>query len=173
MNTARALTTRLAELLRHEHSAMADFLVAITDFDRARHWESLGYKSLFWFLHRELGLSKSAPFYRKTAAELIGEFPEVLDALRDGRLCVTSVAELAKVITRENRAEVLPREGGGICGSTCRVELDHIEPFAKGGRIRAPEEGRILCHRHQDVSARQAFGDRWMNRFTRRRMASR
>src|SRR5689334_11491101 len=109
MTTARELTVRLTELLHREHTAMADFLVALAAFDRDRHWESLGFKSLFWFLHRELGLSKSAAFYRMTAAELIGDFPEVLDALRDGRLCVSSVAELAKVITPENRAEILPR----------------------------------------------------------------
>ena len=359
MSTARDLVSRLAELLRREHAAMADFLVALADFDRHRHWESLGYKSLFWFLHRELGLSKSAAFYRKTAAELIGGFPDVLDALRDGRLCLSTIAELAKVITPENRAEVLPRffthssreakevtaeilpmdapplrdvvtvvqaaaptlalslravdstplsrgsapnhtaanasvpdvapapaarpaqpasfevepltadlrrlhltvskrllekldaardvlshshpgatreeiidagvtllleraakrrgrvknprksaaapnaatparakdpgryvpadvrraiwerdqgkcqwpiEGGGVCGATCRVELDHASrPFAKGGRILTPGDGRLLCDFHQDVSARREFGNACMDRFTRRR----
>jgi hypothetical protein len=369
MSIARELSTRLAELLLHEHSAMADFLVALAAFDAKRHWETLGYDSLFWFLHRELGLSKSAAFYRKAAAELIGDFPEVLDALRDGRLCVSSVAELAKVRTRENAGEVLPRfftlskreakevaaellpmnapplrevvtvvqaptpalalslsansippssgspanlphansrvpdvapapaaplaqpasfevepltaelrrlhitvskrllekldaaadalshshpgatrdeiievgldlinerhakrrglvknprerapestsesnptapaprqaksrrkdryapahlrraiwerdqgkcqwpiDGGGICGATCRAEVDHIELVAKGGRLTKPEDGRILCRFHQDVSARRVLGGRWMNRFTRRRGRSR
>jgi hypothetical protein len=35
--------------------------------------------------------------------------PDVIDPLRDGRLCLTAIVELAKVITPENRAEVLPR----------------------------------------------------------------
>jgi hypothetical protein len=60
-------------------------------------------------LHRELGLSKSAAHFRKVAAELVGRFPEIVEPLRDGRLCITSVVELAKVISPENRAEVLPR----------------------------------------------------------------
>jgi hypothetical protein len=60
-------------------------------------------------LHRELGMSKGAAFYRKTAAELVQRFPEVVEPLRDGRLCITTVIELAKVITPENREEVLPR----------------------------------------------------------------
>jgi len=60
-------------------------------------------------LHRELGLSKGAAFYRKTAAELIQRFPEVIEPLREGKLCITSVVELAKVITPENRSEVVPR----------------------------------------------------------------
>ena len=50
-----------------------------------------------------------AAFYRKTAAELIQRFPEIVDPLRDGRLCMTSVVELAKVLTPENREDVLPR----------------------------------------------------------------
>ena len=109
MSTAHDHASRLAELLRHEHSAMADFIAALAAFDAERHWEALGHKSLFWFLHRKLGLSKSAAYYRKTAAELVRDYPEVLDALRDGRLCVSSVAEVAKVVTRENVSEVLPR----------------------------------------------------------------
>ena len=69
-----------------------------------RRWLELGHSSLFYFLHRELGLSKGAAFYRKTAAELIQRFPEIVEPLRDGRLCLTSVVELAKVLTPENRA---------------------------------------------------------------------
>jgi hypothetical protein len=33
----------------------------------------------------------------------------VVEPLRDGRLCITSIIELAKVLTPENREEVLPR----------------------------------------------------------------
>jgi hypothetical protein len=373
MTTAREETSRLAELLHCERHALAEFLVALAAFDRERRWVDLGYKSLFHFLVRELGLSKGAAYYRKTAAELVQRFPEVLEALRDGKLCLTSIVELSKIIAPENRAEVLPRyfhlskreakevtaellpsaappmrtvvtslpadvgpalpraaslspvigaadsvthvpgldpltpssgfpenlphanssvpgvvpglaippaqpasfdvepltaelrrlhitvskrllqkleaardalshshpgaseetiievgldriierqarrrglvknprkkaaaaetatpvpakdpgryvaadvrwaiwerdhgkcqwpiEVGGICGSTRRVELDHaVEPFAKGGRILKPEDGRILCAFHQDVSARREFGDDLMNTYTR------
>ncbi len=109
MHDTRNLTQRLAELLRREHGALADFLVALADFDREQRWVELGYTSCFYFLHRELGLSKGAAFYRKTAAELIQRYPEVVEPLRDGRLCITSVVELAKVITPENRGEIVAR----------------------------------------------------------------
>ena len=109
MTIARDLSLRLADLLHREHEAMADFLVALAEFDQRRAWMELGHRSLFWFLHRELGLSKGAAYYRKTAAELVGRFPEIIEPLRDGRLCLSSVTELAKVITPENHDEVLPR----------------------------------------------------------------
>jgi hypothetical protein len=105
----RDLTLRLADLLRREHAALADFLIALAAFDRERRWLELGYTSCFYFLHRELGLSKGAAFYRKTAAELVQRYPEIVEPLRTGRLCLTSVVALAKIITPENRAEVLPR----------------------------------------------------------------
>ncbi|GEJ56829.1 HNH endonuclease [Anaeromyxobacter diazotrophicus] len=109
MTDAKDLSRLLADLLRREQHALADFLVALSAFDRERRWLELGYTSCFYFLHRELGLSKGAAFYRKTAAELLQSYPELIEPLRDGRLCLSNVAELAKVITPENRAEVVPR----------------------------------------------------------------
>jgi hypothetical protein len=109
MTHARVLAGRLADLLRREQAAMAEFLVALADFDRRRAWVELGHSSLFYFLHRELGLSTGAAYYRKTAAHLVQKFPEIVEPLRDGRLCITSVVALAKVLTPENRHETLPR----------------------------------------------------------------
>jgi 5-methylcytosine-specific restriction endonuclease McrA len=83
MTNARDLTKQLTELLRREHSAMADFPGASS--------------------------SKGAAHYRKVAAELLQRFPEVVEPLRDGRLCITSIVHLAKVLTPENRHEMLPR----------------------------------------------------------------
>src|SRR5918911_903464 len=94
MTDTRTLTTQLAALLSREHAALADFLVALADFDRERRWLELGHTSLYYFLHRDLHLSKSAAFYRKSAAELLQRYPEVIEPLEDGRLCLTSVVEL-------------------------------------------------------------------------------
>jgi 5-methylcytosine-specific restriction endonuclease McrA len=106
---AREYSNRLADLLAREHGAMADFLVALADFDRQKLWRELDYTSLWYYLHRELGLSKGGATFRKAAVELVQRYPEVVEPLRDGRLCISSVVELARVITPENRAVVLPR----------------------------------------------------------------
>src|SRR5512140_1086296 len=107
-STARALANVLADLLRRERLALADFLVALGAFDRERRWGALGHKSLFAFLVKDLGLSNGAAAYRRAAVELVHRFPQVLEPIRDGRLCITAVFELSKVITDENVAEVLP-----------------------------------------------------------------
>jgi hypothetical protein len=106
---SRSFAARLANLLEHEHHAMADFLVALAEFDRERGWLELGHSGLFTFLHRELGLSKAASFSRMIAAGLLQRYPEILEPLRDGRLCLSTMGCLAKVLSPANRAEVLPR----------------------------------------------------------------
>src|SRR3982075_3474098 len=89
MTQARVLAERLADLLPREPGALAGVLGGLAGFDRRRGCLELGYSSLFYFLHRELGLSKGAAHYRKTAAELVRRFPEIVEPLRDGRLCIT------------------------------------------------------------------------------------
>jgi hypothetical protein len=106
---ARQLRDALTTLLHREQAAMADFLVALADFDRRRGWESLGHASLFAFLTVELHLSRSAAFWRLSAARLLQRFPQIIEPLRDGRLCLSTTAELAKVLTSENLVETLPR----------------------------------------------------------------
>jgi len=109
LGEARQLRDALKALLRKEQAAMAEFLLALADFDRRRGWERLGHANLFAFLLAELRLSRSAAFYRKCAAELLQQFPQVIAPLRDGKLCLSTVAELAKVLTEENQAVVAPR----------------------------------------------------------------
>src|SRR6266702_1588887 len=62
---------------------------------------------------------------------------------------------------------------GGVCGSTTRLELDHIVPIARGGTSTVSNL-RVLCDFHNQHAARQVFGEAWMDQFTSRsRSASR
>ncbi len=88
---------------------MADFLVALADFDLCRGWEALGHANLFAFIRSELGLSPAPTYWRQEAARLLQRFPDLEGPLRHGKLCLTTMAELAKVLTAENREAVLPR----------------------------------------------------------------
>ena len=91
-----------------ERGALADLLLSLAEFDRLALYRDLGFASLFEYLHRELGLSRGSAHYRQVAARLVARFPEVVEPLRDGRLCLTTVIVLAKVMTEANRHEVLP-----------------------------------------------------------------
>jgi hypothetical protein len=106
---ARRQRDLIASLLCREQAAMADFLIALAGFDARRGWQVLGHANLFAFLLSELGLSPAPTYFRQEAARLLQRFPELERPLREGKLCLTSMGELAKVLTEENRDAVLPR----------------------------------------------------------------
>jgi hypothetical protein len=106
---ARQQRDALKALLRKEQAAMSEFLIALADFDRRRGWEALGHASLFAFITSELGLSPAPTYWRQEAARLLRRFSDLAGPLRRGELCLTTMAELAKVLTKENQEVVLPR----------------------------------------------------------------
>jgi hypothetical protein len=59
-------------------------------------------------------------------------------------------------------------DAGHECGSTVRLELDHIVPRAHGGPSTV-ENVRVLCRCHHDLMTRRMFGDAWIDRYARRR----
>ena len=63
-------------------------------------------------------------------------------------------------------------ENGGICGSRYRVQFDHKEPVALGGKSTI-ENVRLLCARHNLLWARIVFGDRWMDKYAPDKAAAR
>jgi len=48
--------------------------------------------------------------------------------------------------------------GGVRCGETAWLELDHVAPFALGGRSDEPANVRLLCRAHNQSEARRIFG---------------
>ncbi|HSN14565.1 MAG TPA: HNH endonuclease signature motif containing protein, partial [Anaeromyxobacteraceae bacterium] len=60
-----------------------------------------------------------------------------------------------------------PLESGEICGSTHRLQFDHIEPRALGGPPTV-DNIRVTCALHNDLAARLVFGEEWMESCKRR-----
>jgi len=106
---AREWSLRHAELLRAERGALADLLLSLAEFDRVAAYRELGFATFFDYLHRELRLSRGSAHYRQVATRLVVRFPEVVEPLRDGRLCLSTVIVVARVMTEANQYDVLPR----------------------------------------------------------------
>ena len=106
---ARSFHSRLIDLLRVEFVSLGAFLEALAEFDRRKLFRTLGHADLFAYLHKGLKLSRAAAHHRRAAAWLVQRFPEVLEPIREGKLCFTTAAVLASVATEENLAAVLPR----------------------------------------------------------------
>jgi hypothetical protein len=110
--TDAELERRLGATLSSERAAMLEFLLHLGEFDRRRAYLDRGYPSLFDYCTRNLRLSKAAAFRRIAASRLLRRFPAAGDMLRDGRLCLTTLAELRDILTEENSENVLQRASG-------------------------------------------------------------
>ena len=106
---ARSFHARLIDLLHVEFVSLGAFLEALAEFDRRKLFRYLGHADLFEYLHKGLKLSRAAAHHRRAGAWLVQRFPEVLEPIREGKLCFTTAAVLASVVTEENLAAVLPR----------------------------------------------------------------
>ena len=74
-------------------------------------------------------------------------------------------AGLDLVIERAAARKGLVRlENGEVCGSTHRLQFDHIRPVALGGESTAANL-RLACAAHNLLAARRVFGDRLMDRY--------
>ena len=119
---ARESSRQLADLLRREHLALADFLVALSEFDRAGAYRRLGFANLFDYLLRELQHFPGSGPLPEGGGPARRPVPRGGGAAA-GRAAVpdSSIVQLAKVMTEANRAEVLPEvlpllEAGGEAG---------------------------------------------------------
>jgi 5-methylcytosine-specific restriction endonuclease McrA len=84
-----------------------------------------------------------------------------------------------RAITARVRREVWLRDGGRCqfqlengehCGSTHRLQFDHVRPVALGGESTASNL-RLACAPHNLLAARRVFGDTVMDRYAPARTA--
>lgn len=90
-----------------ERASIGMFIAHIAEFDRRRLYVPDGYSSMFVYCVRELKLSEGAAYRRIRAARAARKYPEIFDAVTDGRLHLTAVVLLAPHLTPENREELL------------------------------------------------------------------
>ena len=89
---------------------------------------------------------------------------EPLAPRRSGPREAIPVTVRRAVWARDHGRCAWPLDGGGCCGSTHRLELDHIIPWAEWGPSTL-ENLRVVCALHNAVAARQAFGERVVGRY--------
>ena len=109
MNEALQFADELRRLYARERTAMADFMIALVEFDRRRLYLELGYNSLWKFCLEGLLLGEGATNLRTRVVGLLQRFPALIDPLRDGRLTLSSLCEIGKVLTEQNVTELIDR----------------------------------------------------------------
>ncbi len=131
---ARSLARRLGELAGEERHVQVEFLLHLDEFDRRRAWLELGYGSLWTWCLEALHLREGVAGRRIAAMKVLRRFPGLAAALRDGRLCLSTLALLGQVLTEENAEELVAR-----AAFRTMAEVDHLVASLKPRQ--APREG--------------------------------
>src|SRR6266568_7088193 len=95
------LACRLRELVSHERGVQVDFLLHLDEFDRRRAFLEAGYESLWTYCLQALHLREGPAGRRIGAMRVLRRFPALEGALRDGRLCLSTVTVLGPLLTAE------------------------------------------------------------------------
>ena len=103
----QAVIAEVVRLAAMERKATAHLVVALAELDARRLYLGEGCSSLFTYCTSVLHLSEHAAYSRIEAARAGRRHPVILELLIQGRLNVTTVGLLARVLTNENHRDVL------------------------------------------------------------------
>jgi hypothetical protein len=102
--SAKELEDRIALLAAAEREVLVDLLQSLAEMDRRRLYAGAGCSSLYAYCTEVLKMSGSAAGRRVAAARMIAEYPEIEEYLEDGRLNLSTVCAIRKVV--EDQGEI-------------------------------------------------------------------
>ncbi len=103
------LLRRLIELVSQSRRVEADLVAHIGEVDERRLFARQAFPSMFAYCTEHLHLSEAEAYRRITVARAARQHPEVLEALRDGRLHLSGLARLVPLLTADNCVALLER----------------------------------------------------------------
>jgi uncharacterized protein DUF222 len=103
------LLLRLAALVRQSRRIEADLVAHIGEADERRLYARQAFPSMFAYCTQALHLSEAEAYRRITVARVARRHPELLAALRDGRVHPSGLALLAPRVTASNCSRLLER----------------------------------------------------------------
>ncbi len=159
---ARQARDGLATLLRAERGAVEAALDLLLEHQAKARGQVKRPRAKVDSTARESSIAVSALAPEAVALELLPVEPP--PPRRTGPREAIPAAVRRAVWERDGGCCAWPLDGGGCCGSTHRLQLDHIVPWARGGENTVGNL-RIACATHNRLAARQAFGTRWMGRY--------
>jgi len=105
--TALELNQELAHELAGERGHTVNSIFLIAEIERDEIYVELGYGSIWDYLRRMHKQSDTMIHYRLRCARAVLRFPQVIERLRDGSLCITTLAELTKIMNESNCEDLL------------------------------------------------------------------
>ena len=101
------LNDRLKKMVRNELGLSHQIVFHLAEAAQRRLVAEMGYASMFDYVTRGLGYSRSSAQRRIVAARIVGKFPESYECLEDGRLTLGVLEAAADALDRPNARELL------------------------------------------------------------------
>ena len=124
----QALLRDLATLVARDRATTAQMLAHIAEVDDRRLYLPKAFPSMSAYCVGELRLSEDAAFKRIKAARAARRFPEIFEALAEGRLHLSAVVLLAPHLTEDTAGELL---AAAIHRSKSQIEQLLAERFPR------------------------------------------
>ncbi|HEU4365443.1 MAG TPA: HNH endonuclease signature motif containing protein [Candidatus Krumholzibacteria bacterium] len=103
------ILSRTVELTRRERSATLSVLQHLNEIERRKLHLKQAYASMFDYCTNGLGYSESAANLRIRAARCLACFPEVYGLLDAGEVNPSTISQVSKILTPENKGDILSR----------------------------------------------------------------
>jgi len=116
-----ALSRRLSQLAGSEREVQVEFLLHLAEYELRRAYLEAGFGSIWDYVTRFLHYREGAAQRRIKAARVLRRLPLLAEALRDGRLCMSTVALLDPLLTEENAADLVAR-----AAFKTKAEVEHL-----------------------------------------------
>jgi len=145
-----ALSRRLSQLAGSEREVQVEFLLHLAEYDLRRAYLEAGFGSIWDYVTRFLHYREGAAQRRIKAARVLRRLPLLAEALRDGRLCMSTVALLDPLLTEENAAELVAR-----AAFKTKAEVEHLVVSLQPRD--APKDGVRKLSERRDVPSAAAL----------------
>ena len=128
--SALELDQELAHQLTAERGPTIATIFLIAEIDRRETFIESGFSSTWDYLRRVHRQSGTMIHYRLTCARAVNRFPQVVAPLRDGSLCMTTLAKLMEVMNESNcddlLAEALGKSKRDVKRIVAREKPQHV-----------------------------------------------
>jgi len=104
--------SRTRELTRRERSCTLGVLVHLNEIERRELHLKQGFASMFAYCTRALGYAECAANLRIRTARCIARFPQVYGLLDAGEVNLSTISQISRILTAENKGGVLSRIRG-------------------------------------------------------------
>ena len=108
----KQILSKITELVSRERSLTRGVLLHLNEIERRKLHLKLGYASMFDYCTTGLGYSSSAAARRIRTARCMARYPEVLSLLKANEVNLSTVSQVSRLLTAENKDALLKRIRG-------------------------------------------------------------